>query len=95
MVISKVSAAHGQIVNFSYPSSAKQNTTIYIRAAVRNVGGSSGRFKLQVFEGYTRRAQSTTFTVNAGQTSPTRAVSVRTSASSATAEYTLKCVRVT
>ena len=44
-------AAKGKIVNFNYPTTAKTNERVAIRAAVQNTGNASGIFKVQLMDG--------------------------------------------
>lgn len=88
-------AAKGKIVNFSYPTSAKTNEQISIRASVQNTGTASGTFKLQLFKGTIRVAQSSSFSVANGQTSPAKSMYVTTPSSGASISYQIKCVRIT
>lgn len=88
-------AAEGWIVNSNYPSSATAGSRVAIRASVKNIGTSSGTFKLQLFKGSMRVAQSTTFSVAVGQTSSSKSMYVNTPSSGASVSYTIKCVRIT
>jgi hypothetical protein len=85
--------AHGNIVNFNFPQDAKNNERIAIRAAIKNDGGSSGQFKLQLFRGSTRVAYSTTQTIAAGTTGASKTMSVTTPSSGNAIDYQIKCVR--
>jgi len=87
--------AKGKIVNFNYPSSSTVGERIAIRAGVQNIGTSSGTFKLQLFMGYTRVAQSTSFSVASGQTSSSKSLYINTPSSGLSVAYKLKCVRIT
>jgi len=87
--------AKGSIVNFSYPTNAKNNERIGIRAAIKNTGGSLGTFKLQLFRGSSRVAQSTSQTIQAGSTGAAKTMSVTTPGTGNAIDYQIKCVRVT
>lgn len=101
-------AAKGKIVNFNYPSSSTMNTRIAIRAAVQNTGTRSGTFKLQLFDGVCKIdpvtrlfdsgckiAQSTQFTVSAGQTSSSKSIYVTLPSGKSSISYQLICARIT
>lgn len=88
-------AAEGSIVNFNYPSSAERGERVAIRAAIKNVGDETGTFKLQLYRGSSRVAQSAQFTVAANRTSSSKTLYTTTPGSGTSQSYQLKCVRLT
>lgn len=87
--------AKGSIVNVNYPTTATNGASISIRAAVKNTGDASGLFKLQIYKGTSRIAQSSLHTVAAGSTGTTHSMSVNLPSTGTAVSYTIKCIRVT
>lgn len=88
------SAAKGEIVYPTYPTSARRNATVRITCKVRNVGDRTGTFLIELSGGGSTMRTSR-FSVSANATSPAKVFSRRTPGLGTSVTYTLTCIRIT
>ena len=96
VTITLVHPPMGQIVSgFGYPVSLKYGETMAVSAAVRNVGGSSGQFRLDLYVGATRVGWTGAFTVGGGTVHGPHSINHVVPSAGTGIVYTLKCVNIT
>jgi hypothetical protein len=81
--------AKGRIDSIDAPPSAAHNEYITVRSTIRNVGTSTGTFKIRV-----AGVESTTRSITTGSTY-TFAIQVQMPSTGTSATFTLECVRIT
>ena len=87
--------AKGDIVYPNYPSTARVGASITVECRVKNLGGSSGTFKLALYKGTARVAQTSTWYQGAGTITGIKRLSTTVPSTGTNVSYTLKCIRVT
>ena len=89
--------AQGKFVGYSCPLSAEHGALIEIDATIKNIGGASGKFKIDLYAPTITYpiGGSGTFTVAGGATSAPKKLTTIAPSSGASITYTLKCIRVT
>ena len=89
------SPAKGKIVYPNYPTTAMVGASITVECRVKNTGGSSGTFKLALYKGTARVAQTSTWNQGAGTTTGIKRLNTTVPSTGTNVSYVLKCIRVT
>jgi hypothetical protein len=89
------SSAKGEIVYPNYPTTAMVGASIAVECRVKNTGGSSGTFKLALYKGTARVAQTPTWYQGAGTTTGVKRLNTTVPSTGTNVSYVLKCIRVT
>lgn len=86
--------AKGELVDYNYPTSARNGEVIDIQFKVRNTGGAAGVFRVYLYEGVVRKGETNVFSTAAGATSNELTIDTMTPASGTSVTYKLLLSRL-
>lgn len=89
-----VAPAEGRIADLTYPESVEYEEMVDINASLKNIGGQSGRFRMQLYIDGVVKDEGVVIILAGGETSPDKIYPFRAPASGTGIDIRIECIRI-